>query len=214
MNNVKTKIFTVFLLLLLSFSISSVVAQSAYQSVTSNIAISSDGTCIISDDFGVTYNIQGTPGATGTVTTDVRNGNPQPTASIPAGISLTHFVVITFNMNAADFTKAKIVIPYNDNDVQGVQPPYSIFKYNPATNSYTELTADVYTNAKTFTITVVGVDDPMFAIGGTPVQDNNGTPVPDINGGFSSIAWIVLAAFIVAIVALVVVGAWYFKKSA
>ncbi len=175
MNNIKVKLFAILTLLLLSLSISSVVAQSRYDgAVTTNVAFSSDGTCTIIDDFGVKYEIQGTPGSTGTVTTEIRTENPQPTSNIPSGISLTHFVIVTFNVNAADFSQAQITIPYTDNDVQGIQPPYSIFKYNPVTDTYTELAAIVDPNAKTFTITVTSVDDPLFAIGGaTLVSDGD-----------------------------------------
>jgi hypothetical protein len=207
MNKIEVKLFAVLSLLLLSLSISSVVAQSRYDgAVTTNVALSSDGTSTIVDTFGVTYEIQGTPGSTGTVTTEIRTENPQPTSNIPSGISLTHFVIVTFNMNAADFSQAQITIPYTNNDVQGIQTPYSIFKYNPVTDTYTELAAIVDPNAQTFTITVTSVDDPLFAIGGA-------TLVSDGDGGFSPIAWAALAASIVIIVLLAVVGVWYFRKN-
>jgi hypothetical protein len=207
MNNLKVKLFAVFSLLLLSLSVSSVVAQSPYDgAVTTGVALSSDGTCTVCDNFGVTYEIQGTPSSTGTVTTQIPTANPQPTANTPNGITLTHFVIVTFNVNAADFTQAKITIPYTDSDVRGVQTPYSIFKYVPATDSYTELPAIVDENAKTFTVTVTSVDDPLFAIGGASSVSGN-------NGGFSTIAWAALAASVVIIVMLAVVGVWYFKKA-
>jgi hypothetical protein len=207
MNNIKVKLFAVISLLLLSFSISSVVAQSRYDgAVTTPVALSSDGTSTVVDNFGVTYDIQGSPGSTGTVTTEIRTENPQPTSNIPSGISLTHFVIVTFNMNAADFSQAQITIPYTNNDVQGIQTPYSIFKYNPVSDTYTELAAIVDPNAKTFTITVTSIDDPLFAIGGA-------TLVSDGDDGFSPIAWAALAASIVIIVLLAVVGVWYFRRS-
>jgi hypothetical protein len=207
MNNIKVKLLAVLSLLLLSLSMSSVVAQSRYDgAVTTPVTLSSDGTSTVVDNFGVTYDIQGTPGSTGTVTTEIRTENPQPTSNIPSGISLTHFVIVTFNINPADFSQAQIVIPYTDNDVQGIQPPYSIFKYNPTTDTYTELAAVVDPNAKTFTITVTSVDDPLFAIGGA-------TSISEDDGGFSPIAWAALAASVVIIVLLAVVGVWYFRKN-
>ena len=205
MNNLKTKLFAILSLLLLSLSISSVVAQSQYDgAVTTNVAVSSDGTCTVVDGFGITFNIIGAPGSSGTVTSEIRSANPQPNAT-PEGITLTHFVVVTFNMNAADFRQAQIVIPYTDSDVQGIQQPYTIYKYVPATDSYTALDSVVDTTAKTIIVTVNSIDDPLFAIGGATVLSET--------GGFSTTTWAVLASSIVIIVMLVVVGVWYFKKS-
>jgi hypothetical protein len=205
MNNNKTKVIAILSLLLLSVSISSVAALSPYDgAATTNVAVSSSGTCTVCDAYGVTYNIQGTPGSTGTITTAVLTANPQPNAA-PAGISLNRFVIVSFDMNAADFTQAQITIPYTDSDIQGIQQPYSIYKYVPATNTYTLLAAVVDTNAKTFTITVASVDDPIFAIGGA-------TAVGQTNG-ISTTMWAALAGSIVFIVLLVVVGVWFFKRS-
>ncbi len=203
MRNLRVKVFVIFSLLLLSLSVSSVFAQ--YDgAVTSNIVIASDGTSNIHDSFGVTYNIQGTPGSSGTVTTDIRTSNPQPNANTPSGIELTYFVIVTFDMNAADFISAQITIPYTDSDVSGIEQPYAIFKYSPVTDTYFELAADIDTNAQTFIVTVTSVDDPLFAIGGASVSGSG--------GGFSSLAWVALTASIVIIVVLVIVGFWYFKK--
>lgn len=92
------------------------------------MTISPDGTFTATEsDVGASYLIQGTPGATGTVTATVYDGNPQPTATVPGGTSLTHFVAITFNMNANDFTQATITINYADSDVQNIQMPYMQF---------------------------------------------------------------------------------------
>ena len=64
MVSLRIKLFAVFSLLLLSISISSVVAQSPYDgAITTNITIGSDGTTTVVDNFGVTYFIQGQPGA-------------------------------------------------------------------------------------------------------------------------------------------------------
>src|SRR5665647_1815346 len=89
-----------------------VSAQSEYTNeVTTPVTIGSDGTFSGSAaDLGVGYSIQGRPGATGSVTVAVYNANPQSSASIPNGVTLSRFVVITFNMNAADFISASISI--------------------------------------------------------------------------------------------------------
>ena len=205
MNNNKTKMFAILSLLLLSISISSVAALSPYDgAVTTDIAVSSSGTCTVCDAYGITFNIQGTPGSTGTVSTAVLTENPQPNAA-PTGVSLTRFISVIFYMDAADFTQAQIVIPYTDSDIQGLQEPYSIYKYVPATDTYTQIPAVIDANAKTFTITVNSVEDPIFAIGGeaTVGQTN----------GVSTIMWVALAASVAVIMMLVVVGVWYFKRS-
>ena len=205
MSNLKLKLFAVFSLMLLSLTISSAVAQSQYNgAITTNVTVGTDGTATVVDSFGVTYNIQAAAGSTGTLTTDFRSGNPYPAANVPSGVTLTRFIVITFNMNAAAFTQAQITIPYTSSDLQGIQSPYSIFKYNPITNTYTELASTTDANAKTFTVTVTGIDDPTFAIGGATALSNM--------GGFSTTAWVALIASIIIIILLVVVGFWYFRK--
>ena len=91
-------------------------------------------------DVGVSYVIQGVPGAVGSVTAAVYSGNPQAVASVPEGVSLSHFVVITFDMNAGEFSEAQIIISYNDVD------------------------------AHTLSVTLSSVDDPLLAIGGLTVE--------------------------------------------
>jgi hypothetical protein len=178
--------------LLLSLFISLVAAQYTTQKTT-DVTISSDGTFSATDsDVGVSYLIQGTSGATGTVTASVYSGNPQPTATVPAGISLTRFVVITFNMNANEFTQATITINYADSDVQNIQPPYTVFKYVPSTDSFVELPSTVDSVAKTITITVTSLDDPLFAIGGAAIA----------TAGFPGAVWALMAVSVVVIVLL------------
>ena len=178
--------------LLLSLSVSLVAAQYTTQKTT-DVTISSDGTFSASDsDVGVSYLILGTSGATGTVTATVYNGNPQPTATVPDGISLAHFVVITFDMNADEFTQATITMSYPDSDVQNIQSPYTIFKYVLSSDSYVELPSSFDSVAKTITITVNSLDDPLFAIGG----------VATATAGIPASTWIILAVSIIAIVLL------------
>ena len=190
--------------LLLSLSVSVVAAQYVTEEITP-VVISSDGnSVIITDGLGIVYDIQGVGGASGSVTTAHYSGNPQVTADIPSGHTLTHFIVVTFNMNAADFGHAHITIPYTDADVQGIEPPFTIFKYIPDTNSYVELVSTTDTIAKTITVTVNSIADPVFGLAGHAVLSGV--------GGFSTASLAVFAVSIVVIVVLVVFGVWYFKK--
>ena len=153
----------------------------------------------------MSYQIQGNPGATGSVTAEIYNGNPQPTASIPDGVSLTHFVVITFNMYSGDFNSAQIHITYTDEEVANLQAPFAVYKYVASSDSYVLMPNTIVdTVAKTVTVTVGSIDDPLFAIGSTSSSGNT--------GGFSNTAWIALGASVAIIVLLAVVGVWYFKR--
>jgi uncharacterized integral membrane protein len=176
-----------------------VVAQVAVYTTeqTTAVTISSDGTFnAIVPDLGVSYSILGTPGATGTVTADVYAGNPQPTASVPAGTSLTHFVAITFNMNASDFLQATFSINYTASDVQNIQSTYALYKYMPDTNSYVALNSTVVdTNTKTITVTVNSITDPfVLAIGGTASK----------SAGVSGGLWVVIIVTVIMVVLLAV----------
>src|SRR5674476_987191 len=149
MNKSKLSIISIIALLVLSLSVGLVAAQYTTQKTT-DLAIASDGTCSVSEtDLGITYVVQGTPGATGSVTAAIYNGNPQPSANIPSGVSLNHFVVVTFDMAANDFSQATLTLNYADSDVQNVQEPYTVYKYLPATDSYVALPSTVDTVAKT-----------------------------------------------------------------
>jgi hypothetical protein len=155
------------------------------------------------EDAGIAYEIQGTPGATGSVTADFPNGNQHTSASIPPGVKLSYFVTITFNIDAADFVRAKIFITYTDDDVSGIQLPFAVYKYVSSGDFFVEFssyTIDVVN--KLVTITVDSVDDPLFAIGGVSVDDD----------GIPLIAWIILVVSTIIILVLVVFGFWYFKK--
>jgi hypothetical protein len=189
----KLGVLTLVTVLLLSLSLS-VAAQYVTQKTT-EIAIGLDGTFIASEpDVGITYEIQGVAGATGSVTAAVYTGNPQTTAAIPDGVSLTHFVVITFDMASSDFTQATIIVSYSDSDVQNIHSPFAIYKYDVSTDSYVELPSIVDTAAKTITVTLTSVDDPLLAIGGATA-----TSEPT-----SITTWIIIVVTIVAILLLVV----------
>lgn len=191
--------------LLLSLSVSLVAGQYTTEKTT-NVTIGSDGTFTAADsDSGVSYSIQGAPGAVGTVTADVYDGNPQPTATIPNGISLSHFVAITFNMNTADFSQATITISYRASDFQNIQSPYEVFKYSPDTNSYVKLDSTVDTASKTITVTLTNIDDPLIAIGGA----SNTHSGPEI----SASAWAILVGSVIAIVLVVAFAVFYMRRT-
>ena len=116
------------------------------------------------------------------------------TSVVPEGVSLSHFVAIVFDMNADDFTRATVTVSYNDNELAGMDEPYSVYKYLPSSDSYVALSTYVDTTAMTMTVVSTGVDDPILAIGGLTVE-----PAPD-----STTTWVIVAVAIVIIVVLAV----------
>ena len=177
--------------LLIAFSVGLIAAQYTTEQIT-NVTLGSDGTFTATQsDVGVSYQITGTPGATGTVTADLYGANPQPTATIPSGVSLTDFIVLTFDMNSSDFTQATIAISYTASEVQNINSPYTIYKYDSPSNSYVALPSTVDTAAKTETITLNSINDPLLAIGGTTKTNNTGV---------STTTWILVTVSIVLIV--------------
>jgi hypothetical protein len=206
MNKSKLLVIILFSTLVISLASSLVAAQSSYTTQrTTPVTVLQDGTFSASEpDIGLSYQIQGNPGATGSVTAEIYNGNPQPTASIPEGVSLTHFVVITFNMYSGDFNSGTIHITYTDEEVANLQAPFAVYKYVASSNSYVLMPSTIDTSAKMVTVTVGSIDDPLFAIGSTSSSGNT--------GGFSNTAWIALGASVAIIVLLAVVGVWYFKR--
>ena len=209
----KSKLIAFILLFLFSLSVCGALVTAQYSiyptEETTPVIIDSNGAFSGGAlDLGIAYEVQGTPGATGSITAQVYGGNPQSAASIPEGISLTRFVVITFNMNSADFTVANIYITYTDADVANLQAPYAVYKYMPGTDSYVEVPATFDAASKLVTITVNSIADPLFAIGGETAPTI--TPGPDDDG--SILPLIILAVSIVIIVVLAVFGVWYFKK--
>jgi len=191
--------------LLLSLSVSLVAAQYTTEKTT-NVIIGSDGTFTATNtDLGLSCTICGAPGATGTVTADVYDGNPQSTATLPSGISLSHFVAITFNMNAADFSQATITLNYGAADVQNIQSPYELYKYNPDTNSFVKLDSTVDTTAKTITVSLTSINDPLLAIGGAS-NTHGGSAI-------SASAWAILVGSVIAIVLLVAFAIFYMRRT-
>ena len=162
------------ILTIMLFSFSIIVAQAQYVTEqTVDVSIPSSGVFHVDtySPVGVSIDIEGTPGATGSVSIVVYLGNPQPEADIPENVSLSHFIVVTFNMAASDFRSAKITISYTDADVEGIVAPYSLYKYMPESNSYTLLPATIDAAAKTITATLTSTTDPLFAIGGVPAAN-------------------------------------------
>lgn len=191
----------IFIVVFLSLSISIAYAQYATQQ-TANVTIGSNGSAHIDENStvgGVSIDIAGAPGAAGSVSTATYNANPQPDASVPSNAALTHFVVVTFNMPAADFYGANIVIHYGASDVSGISPPYVLYKYDSASNSYVQLNAVVDTNAQTITASVTSPTDPLFAIGGTA------TTTTTSSAGVPASAWAAVAVVVVIVVVLAVV---------
>jgi hypothetical protein len=168
MNKSKIGVLSIISLLLLLFSLSASLVCAQYSTEkTTNIVIGSDGVFTATESsVGVSYVIEGLPGAVGSATTVVYSGNPQVAADVPEGVFLSHFIAITFDMSADDFTRATITISYNDNELAGLGEPYSVYKYLPGSDSFVALTTAVDTDAKTMTVTLGSVDDPLFAIGG------------------------------------------------
>ena len=193
MNKSTIGAFSIVALLILSFTVGMV---SAYATSTTPFTVGSDGTVTATDaDSGITYSVEGTAGATGSVTASVQSGNPQATASIPDGISLNKFLVITFDMTASDFIEAQITISYSDSDVANLEQPYAIYKYLPESDSYVQLFTTVDTTAKTMSVTLTSVDDPLLAIGGSATSEDAGIP---------TVSWIIVTVTVVIVVVLAV----------
>jgi hypothetical protein len=191
---------TVLTIVLLSLSLSVAFAQYETQQ-NADVNISSTGASHIDQSVtagGVSIDITGTPGATGSVSTATYAANPQPDATKPSDVTLTHFVVVTFNIAASDFQGADITISYTDSDIAGLTAPFVLYKYIPETNSYVQLNAVVDTAAKTMTAHVSSTTDPLFAIGGATAVANTSS------GGIPAWTWAILAVVVIGVVLVVV----------
>lgn len=178
MNRSKSLTLLVSMFLLVMLSVSFASAQYMTEETTP-VTVPSGGVATVdqSDETGVSFEITAAAGATGSVTSTVYIDNPQPTGTIPEGITLTNFVAVTFNMDAATFTQAKIILHYTDSDVAGIPQPLAIYKYIPETNSFLLLPTTVDTTAKTLTATVNSPTDPLFAIGNA-IASSASPPAP------------------------------------
>ncbi|HTY75186.1 MAG TPA: hypothetical protein VMD05_06440 [Candidatus Nanoarchaeia archaeon] len=193
------KVIPVLAIALLSLSLFVVVANAQYQSQqTVPITVGSNGVAHIDQSTTggeVSMDVAGVSGATGSVSVATYIDNPQPGASTPSGTTLANFIVISFDMNANDFQGANMVFHYTDSDVAGINAPYTLYKYIASSNSYVLQNGVVDSSAKTITLAITSLDDPLFAIGGT-----NATATTSSSGVPS---W-VLAAIILVIVVFVV----------
>ena len=192
---------TVLTIVLISFSLFNVVANAQYQSQeTANVTIGSNGAAHIDQSSTggvVSVDLAGAPGTTGSVSTATYIANPQPDASSPASTTLSNFVVITFNVPAANFYGANIVFHYNDATVAGITPPYTLYKYDATSNTYVLQNAVVDTNAKTITLSITSLSDPLFAIGGTSTATKT-------TSGFPVLGWALIVIIIVVVIILAV----------
>jgi flagellar basal body-associated protein FliL len=200
----KSKLAVLALICVFLFSLS-VVSVGALVSTyttekTTNVTISSAGTFAATEpSVGASYKIVGTPGATGTVTATVYEGNPQPTANVPSGVSLTYFIAISININAHDFIQATITLNYTDSTVQNIKAPYMVYKFNSASNKYVGLTSTANTREKTITVTLNSLTDPLLAIGGAKTA----------SGGVPASTWIIT---VIAVVIIVSVNVFVFYR--
>lgn len=171
-------VVAVFAVIMLSLSICVASAQYETQQII-DVTIPDSGVFHAEETgtVGVSCDIAGTSGAIGTVTASVYSANPEPDATVPSNVALSHFVVITFDMAASDFQGANITIHYTDEDVHGLTAPYSLYKFLPLTNTFVELNATMDTEAKTMTAFLSSTTDPLFAIGGAPTVANTASPL-------------------------------------
>jgi hypothetical protein len=200
-NYLVARVVSILTVVLLSLSLFVVAASAQYSSqATANVTIGSNGAGHVDQSSSggmVSIDIAGTPGTKGSVSLATYSGNPQPTASVPDNTKLIDFTVITINMPEGDFFGANIVFHYNDSNVAGISSPYLLYKYIPASNSYILQNAFVDTNAKTITLSISSLTDPLFAIGGASSATTTSPGVP-------ALAWVLIAVIIAFAVFLVV----------
>jgi flagellar basal body-associated protein FliL len=203
MGKSKYRALAIITLLLFSFVVGLATAQIFYPTIkTTDLDFDSNGNCTVYEtSIGVTYIVQGTPGSTGSVTASIYPGNPQATANIPDDVSLSHFIIFTFDMDPSDFTQAQISLSYSDDDIANLHAPYAIYKYLPDSNSYVPLYTIVDTTAKTMTITLTSLNDPLLAIGGSTVEEDSGI-------GVTSWIIIVVSVIVIVVLALFMVIRW------
>ena len=204
---------SVLTLVLLTLSMFAAVANAQqYESQqTTNFTINSAGVAHIDQSFTggrISVDIAGDPDVSGSIFTATYSGNPQPNAVVPTNTKLTSFIVITFNMPAANFHGANIVFYYNaSSDISQITTPYTLYKYNPDTNTYTALNGIVDSNAQTITASITSPTDPLFAIGGAAAAAT-ATPAP----GTPAWVWLAVVLVVIVIVAVVVLSAIMMRR--
>ena len=109
-------------------------------------------------------------------------------------------------MEPSDFTQATITINYSSSEVQNINSPYTIYKYVSPSNSYVVLPTTVNTDAKTLTVTLNSINDPLLAIGGASKTSSTGAPA-------STTTWILVAISIILIIVAVVIAVKLLRPS-
>ena len=205
MSKSKIGVLSIIILLLVSLSVglSRVQAYNGPETINLDFGTSEQVT-VPAPISGVTFVVNGTLGATGSITIQNYTDNPYPAADIPTGISLGRFVQITFDISSDNFTQAQVTIAYTDNDVAGFNQPYSVYKYLETSNSYVEFPSNFDMNTNTVTVTFTDVNDPILAIGGSTGE----TPGPD-----STVTWIIVAVSVVIVVVLAVFIVFRWRKT-
>ena len=203
--NTTKKTILAFTLIFATFLISTatVVDAQEYNNYKTQINIDNSGLFTATvPDVGVTYNIAGTSGATGTVTTSLHTGNPYATAQTTDSVTLTKFITVEFDFPSEDFTQATLTFSFSDANLAGLQEPYAIYKYDQASDTYIQLDGVVDMTAKTITVTLNSTTDPTFAIGGQKTVTNAANDYT---------MWIAIAAAVIIIIiaAVIVVRKFY-----
>jgi hypothetical protein len=206
MNKKRFGLIAIASLLLVSQSACLVGAQNGTEyrtQITTPIVIGANGSFAASEpNVDVSYEISGIPGATGTVTATVYNGNPQATANIRDGVSLFHFVAVNINMNENEFIQAKISIKLEG--ISGIDAPYTVYKYVADNDSFVQVPATVDMETMIATVTLGNLSDLLFAIGGVSSE----------KVAFPASSWLVLVVSVFVIVILVGFSVYYLRGSA
>lgn len=191
-SRIKKTGFTLILLSVLLMCFAFASAQYTTQKTT-EVAIPESGTVVVEEpEIGVTYEISGAEGTTGSVTTTEYTGNPQPEANVPENIALKKFVVVEFDIAEEDFEQAVLTFTYTDEEVAGIDMPYAIYKYLPDSDTFVELESVWDEAAKTITVTLDSTTDPLFAIGGASAE-------PVVAADYTWVAVVVIVVVVVLI---------------
>lgn len=227
--------FTVLLISLLFISSFAYASTYSLPPQSSSLTIPPNGTLVIDQNSttGLTITVNGVPGANGTVTTQLYLGNPQPTANIPANVTLTHFVDISFNLTQSDFNNATVVFHYTAAEVANFSLPYAIYKYLPSNNTYTPLATEINVASQTMSVTLTSLNDPLLCFGNYVLPSSIPTPTPTLTGTPTSSptasstaspqptvtpapqnstpVWVWIVVVVVVIVVIVVAAIWFLR---
>ncbi len=115
-------------------------------------------------------------------------------------------------MDPNNFTQATVTIHYSPSDVQGLTPPYAIYKYIPENNSYVELFTSNDLTSQTITVTLNSPNDPLFAIGNSFTGYTSPTPTQTTTSTGGTPLFIYLVAIVIAFAIIGTAGALIMKK--